>query len=152
MAIEEPRVNVSLTTNSGRIGILIRRSDADDSRPNDSIRWISRQLSGIERAGYMAACELIGNAVLRLLYPPHAALFAQHPLLIPTDDLSELQRLSSLIHDLIGRSAAERTSAYVPALDALFARHADELAQTELPEQWPTFREAFMRHEPKDRS
>ena len=84
-----------------------------------------------------------------MLHPSHAALFAQHPLLTPTDELSKLQQLTSLIYDLISRSSAEKTSAYVPALDALFARHPEELALTDLPAQWPTFREAFLRHEPK---
>ncbi|WP_426175685.1 hypothetical protein [Massilia sp. TWR1-2-2] len=88
MAIEEPRINVALTTNSGCASILIRRSDADDSAPGEPMRWVSWQLGAIERAGYMAACERIGNAVLRLLHQPHAALFAQHPLLAPPDELS----------------------------------------------------------------
>jgi hypothetical protein len=146
MPIEEPRINVALTNNSGRVSILIRRSDADDAKPDELPRWISWQLGTIEHAGYMAACERIGNAVLRLLHQPHAVLFAQHPLLAPPDDLSELDRLTDLINNLISRSAAESTSAYVPALDAIFTRHAAELAQTDLPGQWPTFREAFLRH------
>lgn len=147
MAIEEPRINVALTTNNGRTSILIRRSDADDSDQGEPMRWVCWQLGVIEGAGYMAACERIGNAVLRLLHQPHAALFAQHPMLAPPDYLSELDRLTELINDLISRSAAERTSAYVPALDAIFTRHADELALTDLPGQWPTFRAAFMRHD-----
>lgn len=147
MAIEEPRISVALTTNKGRISILIRRSDADDGRPGEPMRWVCWQLHAIEQAGYMAACERIGNAVLRLLHRPHAALFAQHPLLAPPDALTELDRLTDLINDLISRSAAERTRAYVSALDAIFARHAAELAQTELPGQWPTFREVFLQHD-----
>ncbi|MES2757830.1 MAG: hypothetical protein V4693_10690 [Pseudomonadota bacterium] len=29
MAIEEPKINVALTTNNGRTSILVRRTDAD---------------------------------------------------------------------------------------------------------------------------
>lgn len=43
------------------------------------------------------------------------------------------------------RSVREKTSAYVAALDAIFAHNPAELAQTNLPEQWPTFREAINR-------
>jgi hypothetical protein len=32
---------------------------------------------------------------------------------------------------------------------AIFARNADQLAQTDLPRQWPTFRAAFLRHDRK---
>lgn len=149
MAIEEPRINISLSTNNGHTSILIRRNDADAASAGDPVRWLSWQLGAIEPGGYLAACQWIGNAVLRMLHPPHSALFAQHPLLVPTDELSKLEQLTSLIYELISRSAAEKTSAYVPALDALFARHPEELALTDLPGQWPTFREAFLRHEPK---
>lgn len=147
MPINEPRISVALTTNNGRTSILIRRSDADNSGPDEPMRSVNWQLGTIEHAGYMAACERIGNAVLRLLHQPHAVLFAQHPMLSPPDELSKLDRLTDLINSLISRSAAERTSAYVPALDAIFTRHADELAQTDLPGQWPTFRDVFLRHD-----
>jgi hypothetical protein len=146
MAIEEPKINVALTTNNGRTSILVRRTDADEAKPDDPMRWTCWQLATIERAGYMAACERIGNAVMRMLHQSHANLFAPHPMLVPPDELRALDQLTDLIHTLISRSADEKTSAYVPALDAIFARHGDELAQTELPEQWPTFRSVFLRH------
>ena len=149
MAIEEPRINISLTTNGGRTSLLIRRSDADEVSAADPVRWLSWQLDAIEQDGYLAACQWIGNAVLRMLHPPHAALFAQYPLLAPRDQLSKIDQITSLIHDLIARSASERTSAYVPALDAIFAHHSADLTGTDLPAQWPTFREAFLRHQYK---
>ena len=39
----------------------------------------------------------------------------------------------------------EQSSGYVAALDAIFAHNSPELAQSKLPEQWPTFREAISR-------
>lgn len=47
MTIEEPRINVALTTNDDRTSILIRRSDADAARPNEQMRWVSWQLAAI---------------------------------------------------------------------------------------------------------
>ncbi|MDB5935782.1 MAG: hypothetical protein JWQ01_3126 [Massilia sp.] len=145
MAIEEPRISVALTSNNGRVSILIRRSDADDAKPDEPLRWVCWQLGAIEHEGYLAACQRIGNAVMRLLATPHADLLAQHPLLVPSDVMSDLDRLTDLINDLIQRSIRERTSSYVAAPDAIFARDATLLAQTSLPEQWPTFREAISR-------
>lgn len=144
MAIEDPRINVALSTNSGRTSILIRRSDADDGLPGEPMRWVSWQLGAIEHAGYMAACERIGNAVMRLLHQAHPARFVDHPMLAPPDELTALDRLTDLVNDLIRRSASERTCAYVPAIDAILVKHAAELGQTNLPAQWPTFREVFM--------
>lgn len=143
MAIEEPRINVALTTNNGRSSILIRRSDADDAKPDEPLRWVRWNLDDIERGGYLGACQRIGTVVLGLLAAPHAALLAQHPLLLPPPP--EPDDLQHIVISLIHRSIREKTSAYVAALDAIMARDHVELAQTNLPEQWPTFREAISR-------
>lgn len=143
MSIEEPRINVALTTNNDRTSILIRRSDADDANPDEPLRWVCWSLADIEREGYLAACQRIGIVVLGLLAAPHAALLAQHPLLVPPPP--EPDDLQHIVIALIHRSVREKTSAYVPALDAIFAHNPVELAQTNLPDQWPTFRDAISR-------
>jgi hypothetical protein len=143
MPIEEPRINVALTTNDGRTSILIRRSDADDATPDEPLRWVRWGLADIEREGYLAACQRIGTVVLGLLAAPHAALLEQHPLLMPPEP--EPDDLKHIVISLIHRSVREKTSAYVAALDAIIAHNPAELAHTNLPEQWPTFREAISR-------
>jgi hypothetical protein len=143
MAIEEPRINVALTTNNGRTSILIRRSDADDAKPDEPLRWVSLRLTDIEKEGHVGVCQRIGAVVLGLLAGPHAALLEQHPLLMPP--LPEPDDLQHIVISLINRSIREKTSAYVPALDAIFVHNPAELAQTNMPEQWPTFRQAISR-------
>lgn len=150
MAIEEPRISVALTTNDGRASILIRRSDADDAKPDEPLRWVNLRLADIEKEGHLAACQRIGTVVLGLLSAPHAALLAKYPLLLPPTLPPELDGLQHIVISLIHRSTREMSSAYVPALDAIFAQNHAELAHTSLPEQWPTFREAINRFNPKD--
>jgi hypothetical protein len=144
--IEEPRINVALTTKDGRTSIQVRRSDADDLHSKERIRLVSWQLATIEPAGYMAACDRVGNAVWRLLHAAHPALLEPFPLLQPPDLLTELEEITQLVQILIRRSVSEQTSSYVAALDAIFSFNADLLAKTDLPEQWPTLRSSFMRH------
>lgn len=67
MTIEDPRINVALTTNNGCTSLLIRRSDADDATPNEPLRWVRWQLGDIEHEGYIAECQRIGTVVLGLL-------------------------------------------------------------------------------------
>lgn len=143
MTIEEPRISVALTTNNGRTSILIRRSDADDAKLDEPMRWACWYLGDIEREGYLAACQRIGTVILGLLAAPHAALLEQHPLLLPPPP--EPDDLQHIVISLIHRSVREQTSAYVAALDAIFEHNPAELAQTNLPGQWPTFREAISR-------
>lgn len=140
MTIENPRINVAMTETHGQAGIIIRRSDADTTKP---LQWVHWQFADIERAGWMAACERTGNTVLRFAAQAHPELFARHPLLLPPATIPDFEDPVNLVTSLIERSVRERSSAYVAALDAIFAFHATELAQTNLPEQWPTFRERF---------
>ncbi|MFC0132284.1 hypothetical protein CR105_21380 [Massilia eurypsychrophila] len=143
--IEEPRIIVALTTKDGRTSIEVRRTDADDAQPKD-IRSVSWPLVMLAPAGYMAACDRVGNAVWRLLHAAHPELLEPHPPLKPPDMLTELEEIIQLVQTLIRRSVREQTSSYVPALDAIFKSNADLLEKTSLPEQWPTLRSSFMRH------
>lgn len=143
MPIKEPRIYVALTSNDGRTDLLVRR---DDDSHDQTLRWVRINLNDAEREGQHALCQRLGSIMLYMLTQAHPQDTAQFPWLLPPE-LTNLERLSDLINNLIGRSAHEQTSAYVPALDAIFTRHATELTQTSLPEQWSTFRKAFLRHD-----
>ena len=136
-AIKEPRIYAALTAHDGRTDLLVRRSDY--SSADKTLGWVRCNLREGEREGHHALSQRIGTVVLNMLIEAHPDEFARYPLLVPPD-LSTLDRLRGLVLDLIHRTTAERTTAYVAALDAIFAHNATELAQTSLPEQWQSIR------------
>ena len=134
---------MALTTNDDRTDLMVRRNDGDNA--DQELRWVRINLHDAEREGHHALCQRIGTVALNMLIQSHPDEFTRYPLLVPPD-LSSFERLRGLVLELISRSTLEKTSAYVPALDAIFARNAAELGPTNLPEMWADIRLAIMRH------
>lgn len=128
-----PNINVTLAVNDGRTVLLVRR-DGDAAGPS----WIRWDLRESEREGHLALCQRIGSTALTMLIAAHPEEFAKFPLLVPLKP-SPLDELHETVLRLINLSIKEKTTAYVTAIDNLFARHA-ELGQTELPDTWPSTR------------
>lgn len=135
MMLKEPSINVALAVNDARATLIVRRAGAGAEEVPSWVRW---DLHEIEREGFHALCQRIGNAALRMLIESHSDDFANFPLLVPP--LSTLDDLRLLVLNLIERSVNEKTTAYVAAIDNLFAQHAAELGQTDLPETWQSIR------------
>lgn len=132
--LKEPNVNVTLAVNDGRTVIMVRR-EGDGNGPS----WIRWDLREIEHEGHHALCQRIGTVALNMLIQSHPDEFAHFPLLVP-QSLSPLDDLRNLVLNLIRRSVDEKTTAYVAAIDNLFAQHAGALGQTDLPETWRSIR------------
>ena len=132
--IEDPKVHVALAVNDDRVTLMVSRSDGRGlpSRMN----WDLRE---VERGGYLALCQRIGEAVTRMLAGAHPDKFAEFPLLVPPK-LSALDDLHDVVLSLMHRSVTEKTLDYAPAIEALFKRHADEIRQTSFVENWASFR------------
>ena len=140
--LKEPNINVTLSVNDGRTTLMVRRCTGDDGAS-----WVRWDLQEIEREGHHALCQRIGSAALSMLIQSHTEEFANFPLLVPPD-LSTLDDLRILVLGLIRRSVEEKTTVYVDAIDNIFARHAAELAQTDLPETWRSIRIRVMSRPP----
>ncbi|WP_426175686.1 hypothetical protein [Massilia sp. TWR1-2-2] len=132
--LKEPKISVALVVNEDRTILMVRRTD-DDGEPS----WVRWDLRELEREGYLALCQRVGDTALRMLSRAHPDEFAKFPLLAPPK-LTAFDELCSLVVELMHRSTTEKTTAYVAAIDAIFARHCAELGQTDLPETWQSIR------------
>lgn len=141
MPIEAEKINVALAVNDQRITIVVRRSDGAPPEPN----WVSWDLRDIEREGYLALCERVGNAVVRMLDASHPDLFAQHPLLMPPRG-SSFDDTHDLILELMTRSIREKTLEYAPAIEALFRRDLDNITHTNLADIWESYKLRIEHH------
>jgi hypothetical protein len=132
--IEEPKIHTALAVNGERVTLMVSRSDGGGlpSRMN----W---DLRDIESEGYLVICHRVGDTVTRMLAGAHPEQFAKFPLLVPPK-LSPLDDLHDVVLSLMHRSIKERTLDYAPAIEALFKRHAVEIAQTSFVENWASFR------------
>lgn len=146
MPIKEPKITVALTTNDDRTDLVVRRNDGNSA--DQELCWVRINLHDAEREGHHALSQRIGTVALNMLIQAHSDEFAKYPLLVPPD-LSSFERLRGLVLELISRSTLEKTSAYVPALDAIFAHNAADLTQTNLLEMWPDLRLGFLRYDRK---
>jgi hypothetical protein len=97
----------------------------------------------LAETGYMGACNHIGFSVLRMLTIAHPEVFAPFPSLSAPE--GPTYPASDLISHLHRLSLDDKTRRYVGAIDTLFERNQEELANTSVPEQWPTFRDHIMR-------
>lgn len=135
--MKDPKLTLGLAERNGEPVILISRNDSQ------MLNWTDHSLARLSNAGYMGACYDTGVSVLRMLEIAHPQTFAQYPALsAPAGPVVTAYDLISHLHH---QSRLDRTRRYVDAIDALMDHHKDELANTSLPEQWPTFRDHILR-------
>lgn len=130
--IIKPKITISLAVNDKRHTLIVSRDDS-----TKVLNGLHRDLHDLERDGYHALCQRIGDVSMHMLASAHPDVFAQYPLLTPPkpsyDDPHEI--IFSLMH----RSIKEKTSAYATAIEALFTRHADNPDLTSLAETWKEY-------------
>jgi hypothetical protein len=136
----DPKLTLGFAERGGQPVLLISRNDSQLLNRSD---WGLAQLA---EAGYMGACDYIGDTVLRMLAVAHPDALAPYPALSPSN--GPAVRPSDMISLLHHQSLVDRTCRYVPAIDALVELHKDDLANTSVLEQWPTFRAHIMRTYP----
>lgn len=135
--MKEPKLTLGLAQRGEQAVLLISRNDSQ------MLNQVDHTLARLAEAGYMGACNDIGVFVLRMLSIAHPDAFAPYPALTPA--LGPVITPADLISTLYQQSLNDRSSRYVSAIDALFERHKDELANSSLREQWPTFRDHLLR-------
>jgi hypothetical protein len=135
--IEEPKIHVALAVNGERVTLMVSRSDGG-GLPSRT-HWDLRE---IEHEGFLALCQRIGTSVTRMLAGAHPDEFAKFPLLVPPK-ASPLDELHDVVLSLMHRSITEKTTDYAAALEALFKRHADDIKQTSLVENWASYRQTI---------
>lgn len=135
--MKHPKLTVALAERGERAVLLFSRNDSTlcnrlESGPLSRIRPFGRS-RGSRRIGTDdAACS--PSAGIRAISGPSASKWSN----------CKPKGVRYLIHG----SILDRTRAYVPAIDAMFQRHADELSGTALYEGWPKMRDRFLRDYP----
>ena len=135
--MKEPKLTVGLIERDERPVLVISRND------NEMLNQRTWELAKLAEEGYMGACDHVGLTVLRMLEIGHPQTFAPFPALSrpPGPIITTFDLISHLHH----QSLVDRTRRYVATIDALMEHHKDEVADTSLPEQWPTFRAHLLR-------
>lgn len=132
--IEDPKVQVALAVNGGRIALIVSRSDGGGLPSR--MHW---DLHEIEHEGYLALCQRVGGTVTRMLAGAHPGKFAKFPLLVPAK-VSPDDDLHDIVLSLMRRSITEKTLDYAPAIEALFRCNPAEIANTSYPENWEAYK------------
>lgn len=130
----DPKIHVSLSVTGERVTLMVSRSDGDGLPSR--IHW---GMHDVEREGYLALCQRVGDAAVRMLANAHPDEFAQFPLLMPPK-LSPLDDLRDVVLSLMHRSMKEKTLDYAPAIEALFERNADDISKTDYVENWASYK------------
>lgn len=136
--MKEPKLTASLTERSGQPVLLISRND------NNLFNRVDWPLSVLAQMGYLGACAHVGKVMLKMLHMAHSEVFEPYPDLQPEDSLANPDEA---VQYLLHMSISDRTRGYVPAIDALFRRHADVLSQP-VREEWPEMRARILRDYP----
>lgn len=135
--MKDPELTVGLAERGEKPVLLISRNDSQ------MFNRIDHGLEQLAESGYMGACYDVGESVLRMLSVAHPATLSAYPALTPP--IGPVISACDLISLLHHQSLEDRTCRYVDAIDALIERHKNELANTSISEQWPTFRAHLMR-------
>lgn len=133
--MREPKLTTALAERSGQPVLSISRND------NELFNRIDWSFSTLDELGYLGACVHIGKVTLKMLYTAHPQVFASYPDLIPEEPSANPE---DGVHYLLRASVADRTRAYLPAIDALVQRHAEALSQS-FRDEWPELRARIMR-------
>lgn len=131
--MKEPKINLGLVVKDDRTTLMVSRSDGAGI-PG----WLHWDLHEVERAGFHALCQRVGEAALRMLARAHPDEFARFPQLVPPKLPYEDPR--GIASALITLSISEKTTNYAAAIDALLARNAADFGHTDLPETWAHFK------------
>ena len=135
--MKTPKVLVALSEKAGSDILLVTKSDG-----GGVVHEVHWTLERLEKEGYMGACEMVGNAILRMLASPHEQAFQQYPLLLPPKPLTHEPYF--MVIELIQISIQHKTKVYVSAIDDLLNRFASEVSSTNLPRTWPRLRDAIL--------
>lgn len=137
--MREPKLTIAFAERGDDPVVLISRND------NGLFNRADAKLVRLAEMGRLGAREWLGNMSLLMLQRAHPDVLASYPAL---ESESRLAEPYDAVHYLLRMSMSDRTRRYVDAIEALIARHSEELSQTSFPEQWPYYRERILRDYP----
>lgn len=138
--MKEPKLTLAFAQRGDRPILQISRND---SAMFNRLDW---DLGRLDEYGHLGARAQIGEIALMMLHIAHPKVFEPYPSLSPPS--GPLGSPSEAVQYLLNASTCDRTSRYVGAIDALIDIHKDELAGSSLTEQWPYYRDRFLRNYP----
>jgi len=137
MIMKDPRLTVALARQGNEPSLLISRND------NELLNNINFELKHLNSLGELGAQAMVGEYILLLLHAAHPEDFVPYPALVPQD--FQIHRPIDLVTYLIEQTKLRKTRRLIPAIDIALAVYQEELKSTPIPQQWPTFKEAFER-------
>ena len=135
--MKDPRLTVALARQGDEPSLLISRND------NELLNNINFELKHLNSLGELGAQAMVGEYILLLLHAAHPEDFVPYPALVPQD--FQIHRPIDLVTYLIEQTKLRKTRRLIPAIDIALAVYQEELKSTPIPQQWPTFKEAFER-------
>ena len=135
--MKNPRLTVALARQGDEPSLLISRND------NELLNNINFELKHLNSLGELGAQAMVGEYILLLLHAAHPEDFVPYPALVPQD--FQIHRPIDLVTYLIEQTKLRKTRRLIPAIDIALAVYQEELKSTPIPQQWPTFKEAFER-------
>lgn len=137
MIVKDPRLTVALARQGDEPSLLISRND------NELLNNVNFELKYLDSLGTAGAQAMIGEYTLLLLHAAHPQDFLPYPALVPQD--MQMHRPIDLVNYLIEQTKLRKTRQLIPAIEIALAVYQEELKSTSVPQQWPTFKEAFER-------
>lgn len=131
--IDDPKIVVCVSTTDIMDKLVVRRSDN-----GGLVNVISWDMAEVSTEGYLALCQKIGNAALRMMKDAREDVFVRHPALNPPDN--PFNDPFEIARTLMERSRKEQTCAYVSAIDSLLEREADAEYMDSLAVSWTRLR------------
>jgi hypothetical protein len=138
--MKNPRLTVALARQGDEPSLPIGRND------NELLNNINLELKHLNSLGELGAQAMVGEYILLLLHAAHPEDFVPYPALVPQD--FQMHRPINLVNYLIEQTKLRKTRRLIPAVEIALAVYQEELKSTPIPQQWPTFKEAFERLHP----
>lgn len=135
--MKKPRLTVALARQGDEPSLLISRND------NELLNTINLALKHLDSLGKLGAQAMVGEFVLLMLHAAHPADFEPYPTLVPED--TAIHDAHDLVNYLIRQTTLLKTRRLIPAIEIALTVYREDLKSTSIPEQWPTFKEAFER-------
>jgi hypothetical protein len=135
--MKDPHLTVALVQQDDKPSLLISRND------NELLNTIRFDLKHLDSLGKLGAHAAIGEYVVLLLHTAHPTDFAPYQSLVPED--MGMHRPIDLVNYLIEQTKLRKTRKLIPSIEIALEMYSEELKNTSIPEQWPSFKEVFER-------
>jgi hypothetical protein len=131
--VKEPQIIVGLSGANDRDSLVVRRTDGQGV-----LHYVAWDFAQIQNEGYMAFCQRVGNAALRMLADAHEETFLNYSLVMPPPPVE--YNVEAIVLHLIHRTHKEKTRAYIAAIDELIARNPKDFENSSIAESWSILR------------